>query len=97
MQTLINNMQEHPGNFLKEISAYLSYTPDSANYDLFVLFHDFLLVDIDFAHLDAETVAFEFSKWVTLSHIEKYDNDQEEEVYLDIKPLILRSHLIKNK
>jgi len=90
MQTLDNNMQEHHDNFLKEISAYLPYTPDSANYDLFVLFHDFLLVDIDFAHLDAETVAFEFSKLVTLSDIEKYDNDQEVQVYLDIKPLMLK-------
>jgi hypothetical protein len=86
--------QEHHDNFLKEISQFLHYSPDSANYDLFTLFYDIIITDSDFAHLDTETVAFEFSKWVTLDDIESYDNDQETEVYLDIKPFVLRHFCI---
>ena len=78
--------------FITNIAKHLQYTPDSANWDLYQGFLDILISeggDDTFAHLNANTVAFEFSKHVTLKHIELYDNDTDIlDIYLNIKPLI---------
>jgi hypothetical protein len=86
MQTLTQTQ------FLQQIAKHLPYTPDSANYALYEGFTNLLISDggdDTFAHLNHHTVAFEFSKHVTLQHIEQYDNDTEIlDIYLNIKPNI---------
>ena len=79
--------------FLSQISSFLPYSPDSANYSLYESFIDILLSDggdDDFASQNTYTIAFKLSKQVTLKHIEQYDNDIDPlDIYLNIKPSIL--------
>jgi len=79
--------------FLSQISSFLPYSPDSANYALYESFIDILISDggdDTFAFRNTYNIAFEFSKQVTLKHIEQYDNDIDTlDIYLEIKPSIL--------
>lgn len=81
--------------FITNIAKHLNYAPDSANYDLYKEFLFLILCDggdDSFAHLNPDTVAFELSKFVTLKHIEDYDNHLDIlDTYLDIKPKVIKS------
>ena len=74
--------------FLEAIASYLQYKPDSANYTLYTIFSKLLIVeggDDQFARFNHHAVAFEFSKFVELHHIEDYDDNPscEEYAYID--------------
>lgn len=88
METLLNETE-----FTQQITPHLTYSPDSANYALYLIFLDLLISgggDDDFATENPNKIAFAFSKNVTLSHIEQYDNDQELEVYHQLKSQYLK-------
>ena len=84
--------------FLRRIAKHLTYIPESANFDFYLAFIDLISCDggdDDFAEYSSAFVAFQFSKHVTLEHIERYDLSDENtdsdmflSVYHEIKPNI---------
>ena len=96
----LNTMQtQHltQDQFLQAIAPYLQYKPDSANYALYTIFSKLLIVeggDDQFAQFKHHAVAFEFSKFVELHHIEDYHNNpsDEEYAYIDTYTDIKKSY-----
>lgn len=84
--------------FFNKLNHQLPYKPDSANYHIYQIIHDILLSDggdDDFALLNTNDIAIQFSKQITLQDIEHYDNTEDTyeavlSIYLKHKPTILK-------